>query len=328
MNLDFFNNLAGGAKSHSSTLQFIDELTEYLNNIKENITEKQIKQDLTDFLCTDELIAKNKISSTFLGDFYEKRNDILKEYSDNKNIYYVSWNNNIDDKYDEKNIYKINEYSNGNIISTFHLSGKDLPKIVQEGMILEKLRNTYIIDAKSTNAISKKLQEATKEIVNLQENHMKQYRTENDLYVVVEKCLNSAYLQNINTNIVFEETYFSDDVFNLLHNDIVVSFKDGKYVYEDEITRDWMNSFISIDEHNEALQELMAEPNFSKIDFENTIFSITSRDNNYTLLSYGESQKYILKVPNKLISYWVDDNSILYYDKDDKLFYCVSKKGS
>lgn len=292
-----------------------------MNNIKENVTEKQIKQDLTDFLCTDELIAKNKISSTFLDNFYEKCNDILKEYSNNKNIYYVSWNNNIDDKYDEKNIYKINEYSNGNIVSTFHLSGKDLPKIVQESMILEKLGNKYIIDTKSTNAISKKLQEAANEIVNLQENHMKQYRTENDLYVVVEKCLNSAYLQNINTNIVFEETSFSDDVFNLLHNDVVVSFKDGKYVYEDEITREWMNSFISIDEHNETLQQLMAEPNFSKIDFENTIFSITSRDNNYTILSYGENQKDILKVPNKLISYWVDDNSILYYDKDDKLFY-------
>ncbi|MCI8621925.1 MAG: hypothetical protein HFJ50_09850 [Clostridia bacterium] len=321
MKLDFFNNLADGTKSHSFTLQFIDELTEYLNNIKENITEKQIKQDLTDFLCTNELIAKNKISYTFLSDFYEKRNDILKEYSNSRNIYYVSWNNNIDDKYEAKNIYKINEYFNGNIVSTFHLSGKDLPKLVQEGMILEKSGNKYIIDTKSTNAISKKLKEASKEIVNLQENHMKQYRTENDLYVVVEKCLNSAYLQNINTNIVFEETSFSDDVFNLLHNDVVVSFKDGKYVYEDEITRDWMNSFISIDEHNEVLQKLMAEPNFSKIDFENTIFSIISRENNYTLLSYGESQKNILKVPNKLISYWVDDNSILYYDKEDKLFY-------
>lgn len=321
MNLDFFNNLADGSKSHSFTLQFIDELTEYLNNIKENITEKQIKQDLTDFLCTDELISKNKISYTFLGDFYEKRSDILKEYSNNKNIYYVSWNNNIDDKYDEKNIYKINEYYNGNMVSTFHLSGKNLPKIVQEGMILEKLNNKYIIDTKSTNAISKKLQEATKEIVDLQESYMKQYRTENDLYVVVERGLNSAYLQNVNTNIVFEETSFSDDVFNLLHNDVVVSFKDGKYVYEAEITRDWMNSFISIDEHNEALQELIAEPNFSKIDFEATTFIITSRDNDYTILSYGKSNEDILKVPNKLISYWVDDNSILYYDKEDKFFY-------
>lgn len=321
MNLDFFNNLSDGAKSHSFTLQFIDELTEYLNNIKENITENQIKQDLTDFLCTDELISKNKISYTFLGDFYEKRNDILKEYSNNKNIYCISWNNNIDDKYDEKNIYKINEYYNGNMVSTFHLSGKNLPKIVQKGMILEKLNNKYIIDTKSTNAISKKLQEATKEIVNLQESYMKQYRTENDLYVVVEKCLNSAYLQNVNTNIIFEETSFSDDVFNLLYNDVVVSFKDGKYVYEDEITRDWMNSFISIDEHNESLQELMAEPNFSKIDFEATTFIITSRDNNYTILSYGKDNEDILKVPNKLISYWVDDNSILYYDKEDKLFY-------
>lgn len=246
MNLNFFNDLTNCAKSHSFTLQFIDELTEYLNNIKENITEKQFKQDLSDFLSTDELISKNRISYTFLGNFYEKCNDILKEYSSNKNIYYVSRNNNIDDKYDEKNIYTIDEYSNGNMLSTFHVSGKNLPKIVQEGMILEKIGDKYLIDTKSTNTIFQKFLRATKEIVNLQENYMKQYRTENALYIVVEKCLNSAYLQNADTNIIFEETNFSNDLFNSLHNDAVISFKAGKYHYEDEITEEWMNSFISI----------------------------------------------------------------------------------
>ena len=44
MNLDFFNNLVNDVKSNSFTLQFINELTKYLNNTKENIADKQIMQ--------------------------------------------------------------------------------------------------------------------------------------------------------------------------------------------------------------------------------------------------------------------------------------------
>ncbi len=199
MNLDFFNNLVNDVKSNSFTLQFINELTKYLNNTKENIADKQIMQ----------------------------KNDIEK------------------------------------------------------------------------------------------------YRKEDNLYIVVEKCLNSAYLQDVNTDMIFEETSFSDDLFDLLHNDVVVRFKDGQYVYENEITNEWLNSFISIEEHNYALQELMCEPNFSKIDFANTTFSIDSRDDSYTILKYGESNQNTLKVPNKLIDYWVNDNSILGYDEENNFFHKV-----
>ena len=122
---------------------------------------------------------------------------------------------------------------------------------------------------------------------------------------------------------IFEETLFSDDLFDLLHNDVVVRFKDSQYIYENEITNKWIDSFISTDEHNQLLTELMYEPNFSEIDFESTKFNITSCNDNYTILSYGENNKDTLKVPNKLIDYWADNNSILYYDKEEKLFHKV-----
>lgn len=67
----------------------------------------------------------------------------------------------------------------------------------------------------------------------------------------------------------------------------------------------------------------MCEPNFSKIDFANTTFSIDSRDDSYTILKYGESNQNTLKVPNKLIDYWVNDNSILGYDEENNFFHKV-----
>jgi len=125
LNLDLFNKFANEVKEHSFTLKFIDELTTYLNNTKKDIIEKQINQDLAVFLSTDELISKYKISSTRMGDFFQKCNEILEKYSktlDNQeNIYYVSWNNNIDDKYTIDNIYTINQYSKGKYITDFKL---------------------------------------------------------------------------------------------------------------------------------------------------------------------------------------------------------------
>lgn len=325
MNLDLFNNLANEVKEHSFTLKFIDELSTYLNNAKKDILEKQINQDLADFLSTDELISKYKISSTSKRDFFQKCNEILEKYSktlDNQeNIYYVSWNNNIYDKYATDNIYTINQYSKGKYITEFKLYGKELPKNVQKGMIIKKNGNKYEIDSLITNAISQELQKATKELANIQTSKLQKYRKEDHLYVVIERNLHSAYLQDVDTNVVFEEVNFSDDVFNSLYNDVVVRYKDDKYVVDEKITNEWFDSFISIDEHKKALAELLSDPNFSKIDFKNTSFNILSRGKSHTLLSYGENNENTLKVPNKLISYWVNDDSILYYDKEDKLFY-------
>lgn len=188
-------------------------------------------------------------------------------------------------------------------------------------------------DVKSHSFTSQFIDELTKYLNNIKgnidenqmmpKNDIEKYRKEDNLYVVVEKGLNSVYLQDVNTDIIFEETLFSDDLFDLLHNDIVVRFKDGMYIYENDITNKWMDSFISTEEHNQLLTELMCEPNFSEIDFESTTFNITSHNDNYTFLSYGKSHQDTLKVPNKLIDYWADNNSILYYDKEDNLFHKV-----
>lgn len=325
MNLDFFTNLSNDVNEHSFVLKFIDELNGYLSTIKEGFIENQINKDLTNFLNTTELVSKYKISYTFLESFYEKCSKALKEYSNSfdngQDFYYVSWNNDVYNKYNINNIYTIDKYSRANDVVSFSISGKDLPKNIQQGMILKKNGNKYEIDINSTNYISKSFRNIAREISNIQDESLKKYRKENNLYVVVQTCPNSMYLQDVETNVVFEEISFPDDGSMLLCNDSVVRFKDGKYIYEKEITNGWFNSFISASEHNEAFNKLMNEPNFSKIDLKNTTFNMISRKNDYSILGYGKSDKYTLKVPNKLIDYWANDNSILYYDSQDKFFY-------
>lgn len=238
MNLDFFNDFSRNFHESNYTLKFIDELTNYLCNARKNILENQ---NLSDFMNINNLISKYKISYDFLEDFYEKSSDILKSYSKTidteKSVYYVAWNNDLHDKYNVNNIYEINEYKNGEELEKIHLTGGNLPNNIKTGMILKKDGNIYEIDVLGSKRVSKQLEKITQEIANLQESKLQKYRKENNLYVVVQKNIHSAYLQDMKTNTVFEEVNFSSDTFNLLCNDAVVRFKDGKYVYEDELTR-------------------------------------------------------------------------------------------
>lgn len=62
-------------------------------------------------------------------------------------------------------------------------------------------------------------------------------KQEDCLYQVVEMDIDGAYLQNTNNNRVAKETDISKDVLDKIGNDSILKYKDGKYVYEEELTR-------------------------------------------------------------------------------------------
>lgn len=132
MNLDLFNNFINDVKEHSFTLNFINELTEYLSSVKQDILKKQ---DLPEFLSTDKLIEKYKISNAFSEKFYQMCDEILNNYAKNlsnsESIYYVSWNSNIHNEYAKNNIYTIKQYSSEKV-SDFRMLGRDLPENIQK----------------------------------------------------------------------------------------------------------------------------------------------------------------------------------------------------
>lgn len=62
-------------------------------------------------------------------------------------------------------------------------------------------------------------------------------KQENCLYQVVEMDIDGAYLQNTNNNCVAKETDISKDVLDKIGNDSILKYKDGRYIYEEELTR-------------------------------------------------------------------------------------------
>ena len=69
------------------------------------------------------------------------------------------------------------------------------------------------------------------------DNELKQ---EECLYQVVDRSLNGVYLQNLKSNKVFEETDLPKELLDKIGNDYILRYKDGEYIYEEELTDKFM----------------------------------------------------------------------------------------
>ena len=53
---------------------------------------------------------------------------------------------------------------------------------------------------------------------------------------------------NKDTNKIFEETEISQELKNQIQNDSILRYKNGEYVYEEELTEEFFNNLEDIDQ--------------------------------------------------------------------------------
>ena len=131
--------------------------------------------------------------------------------------------------------------------------------------IFNKLAN----DIKENNLVENFIQELSKQIENSKEKEqmntinndeindnnevekessLEQNREENCLYQVVDFSAKGVYLLNKNNNKIFEETEISEELKNQIQNDSILRYKNGEYVYEEELTEEFFNNLEDIDQ--------------------------------------------------------------------------------
>jgi len=183
------------------------------------------------------------------------------------------------------------------------------------------LSNNLLNNVKENNIVqnfikelSNYLEKANKELSNEKSNNENNtsLKQENCLYQVVDIDVDGAYLQNINNNCVSKETNLSKDILNKIGNDSVLKFKDGNYIYEEELTKNFYDSLIDIKELERIKNEFIEKSNILEID-PNTTYKVELRKDNYCLLSYQNKEKIMIKVPNELIPFWSKNGDNLYY---------------
>lgn len=147
------------------------------------------------------------------------------------------------------------------------------------------------------------------------------YREENCLYQVVDFSSDGVFLQNTTNNAIFEEKNMPKELMDKISNDYILRYKDGNYVIEDELTDDFMNSMVGVQEYKRIQENFEKESNILKID-PNTHYNVSSRNEDFTVLSYGEKSKNIIEVPNELLPYFINEQTVLSYKngKFEKFF--------
>lgn len=105
------------------------------------------------------------------------------------------------------------------------------------GMEVKKFADCFI------NELSDHLEKFREEVenrkektTNNQEQKLDDFREEGELYQVVDLSSKGAFLQNMKTNVILEETNIPEELKNVISNDYILRYKDGTYIWEEELT--------------------------------------------------------------------------------------------
>lgn len=177
-------------------------------------------------------------------------------------------------------------------------------------------------NTKENNIIQNFIKELSNCLKN--ENSVKEdnLKVEECLYQVVEMDTDGAYLQNTNNNCVSKETDIPKKLLDKIGNDSVLRYKDGKYIYEEELTQKFFDNLVGIKEYKKIQEDFEKESNIQEL-AQDVNYKIILRNDNYSLLRYEGEVKNTIKVPNELIPFWSKQGDSLYYKngKFNRLFH-------
>ena len=85
---------------------------------------------------------------------------------------------------------------------------------------------------------------------NNQEEKLDNFREEGELYQVVDLSSKGAFLQNMKTNVILEENNIPEDLKNVISNDYILRYKDGTYVFEEELTDEFFENDFNFNDRD------------------------------------------------------------------------------
>lgn len=310
MKLDLFKEVKNTLEK-LDVQDFISELSDYLKNFIEKINDK-LSENTEKFTTITQIKEQYNLSYQSSLILNEKNSENLKEYakkmSEDEKMYYVSY------KYENKDNYSISEYDNEGNRKKLIVSSKELPKDVTTSMILRKEKDKFVIDEKATEEIINKAIESAKQIENEQNAELDYLRQEDCLYYVVDGNLETAYLKNLNIDVIFEEVDLPEELKGKIWKDDFLIYKNGEYSLQRELTDALFKSFISISEYEKIREEFIETSKIEEInpDIRYRVLSY-NEEKETTTLYYEDNGIKEIEVPNKLLPLRVYEWKILYY---------------
>ena len=179
------------------------------------------------------------------------------------------------------------------------------------------LFNNLFNHAKENNFIQNFIKELS-EVIEKSNNGISNKRTDDNLkqedclYQVIEIDADGAYLQNTSNNKISKENDIPKEILDKIGNDSVLRYKDGKYIFEESITNQFLDSLVDIAKYQEIKDKFVNESNILEID-SNTRYKLQSKKQDSCILTYGQDEKNNIQVPKELIPFWTSIGENLYY---------------
>ena len=225
MNLDFVNNLFNNLKENKIAKDFMNELSDYLENNEWN-----------NLLADDLTINDNKIISKYKDKMLKERSNILQDYAENTRdageMYYIY---NVSDN--ERNSYNISKADKSHKVVT--MSVEDLPEGAKLGSVLRKQGDKFILDANATRIVGKRINEMIEEQIKEQNQFLSDKRIEGHTYEIEDKDNGRVWLYDLNNTTgggieEFEEIEFPKNLYEIAKKGDKFIYKNGEYTKNHE----------------------------------------------------------------------------------------------
>lgn len=102
-----------------------------------------------------------------------------------------------------------------------------------------ELINNLLKDVKENNSVQNFIKDLSNYLEEVKRNEKMEdiLKQEECLYQVVELAEDGVYLQNTMNNKISKEKDINKDLLSKITNDSILRYKNGKYIYEEELTR-------------------------------------------------------------------------------------------
>ena len=229
MNLDLVNNVFNNLKDNKFVQNFINELSNYLENNNSN----NIEYKWNNLISEDLILYDNKIISKFKNEMLILRNNILQKYADDTkelgDMYYI-----YNTSENEKNAYNIciyNQNTNNKIITK---EIEKLPEGATLGSVLRKLNEKFILDTEAAKKVAQEINIMIKEKIEEQNKYLDSKRIDGHIYEVGEKYSERIWLYDLEKDTKggieeIEEIKFPKNLYENAKTGDLFIYKNGEY---------------------------------------------------------------------------------------------------
>lgn len=234
MNLDLVNNLFNNLKENKIVQNFMEELSNYLeNNVANNSNLSANDYKWNNLISDDLTLYDKKIITKFKNKMISQRNDILQNYAENTkeagDMYYI-----YNTSENEKNSYNLCICKSEKSHEVVTKSIEELPEGAGLGSVLRKQGENFTLDSNATKSVGKEINNMIKGNIQEQNKYLDSIRIEGHVYEVGEKCSGRIWLYDLNNTIgggmeAIEEIEFPKDLYETAKEGDLFVYKNGEY---------------------------------------------------------------------------------------------------